>query len=72
MKQAPVLNPDLALSEIRMPEGLLLLDGKLSGASPSARRIDVLNPATGEFITTIPACTAADVDHAVMAAHRCF
>ncbi|MGG4578536.1 MULTISPECIES: aldehyde dehydrogenase family protein [Alcaligenes] len=72
MKQASVLNPDLALSEIRMPEGLLLLDGKLSGASPSARRIDVLNPATGEFITTIPACTAADVDHAVMAAHRCF
>lgn len=74
MKQSsvPVQTAAPAQSVIRMPKGLLLLDGKLSGVSPSARRIDVLNPATGECITTIPACSAADVDHAVMAAQRCF
>ncbi|MGO3843971.1 MAG: aldehyde dehydrogenase family protein, partial [Alcaligenes pakistanensis] len=74
MKQSSVPVQTAAPAEpvIRMPKGLLLLDGKLSGVSPSARRIDVLNPATGERITTIPACSAADVDHAVMAAQRCF
>ncbi len=74
MKQssASIHPPEPAPSGPRMPQGLLLLDGRLSEASPCAQRIDVLNPATGRLIATIPACTAADVDHAVMAAHRCF
>ncbi|MEV4317803.1 aldehyde dehydrogenase family protein [Actinocrispum sp. NPDC049592] len=38
----------------------------------SGERIDVVNPATGEVIATVPAGTAADVDAAVRAANTAF
>lgn len=74
------MNPDssstggrsAASPAVRLPRGLLLLDGKLVEASPGAQRIDVIDPASGRSIAVIPACTAEDVDRAVMAAQRCF
>lgn len=65
--------PDAAaLPKVRLPQGLLLLDGALVEPLDPARRIAVRDPSTGQTITTIPACTPADVDRAVAAAHRCF
>jgi aldehyde dehydrogenase (NAD+) len=47
-----------------------VVDGQeLQGGS---QRIDVVNPATGEVITSVPAGTEADVDAAVRAANRAF
>lgn len=56
----------------RLPQGLLLLDGQLVEPLVPDRRIDVIDPATGRKITSIPGCGKADVDRAVQAAHRCF
>lgn len=56
----------------RLPQGLLLLDGELVEPKGTDRRIDVVDPATGRKIASIPACGQADVDRAVQAAHRCF
>jgi phenylacetaldehyde dehydrogenase len=53
---------DLEASDLR-----LLIGGERVDAS-SGERFDVLNPATGETIATVPAGTAVDVDAAVAAA----
>jgi acyl-CoA reductase-like NAD-dependent aldehyde dehydrogenase len=47
------------------------IDGEAREAA-SARELDVLNPATGEVLATIPRGDAADVDAAVTAARRAF
>jgi acyl-CoA reductase-like NAD-dependent aldehyde dehydrogenase len=36
------------------------------------RTVDVINPATGELLTTVPDCDEADVARAVAAARECF
>ncbi len=53
---------DLAASDLR-----LLIGGERVDAS-SGERFDVLNPATGKTIASVPAGSAADVDAAVAAA----
>ena len=47
----------------------MFIDGQWVDAS-DGRRIGSVNPATGEVWATFPAATAADVDRAVLAAHR--
>ncbi|HEX2102937.1 MAG TPA: aldehyde dehydrogenase [Solirubrobacteraceae bacterium] len=51
--------------------GHMLVGGELV-ESASGERLDILNPATGEVITTTPAGDEADVDRAVAAARRAF
>ena len=47
----------------------MYIDGKWVDAA-DGRRLDSVNPATGEVWATFPAATAADVDRAVKAAHH--
>ncbi len=47
----------------------MLIDGQ---GYPTASRIDVRNPATGEVFATAPDANAADLDRAVAAATRAF
>jgi acyl-CoA reductase-like NAD-dependent aldehyde dehydrogenase len=49
----------------------LYIDGQWTDAE-SGRTIAVMNPATGEELTTVPDANAADVDRAVRAARRTF
>src|SRR5205809_7161929 len=56
----PTLNP-----------GKLFINGRQEDAA-SGRTIDVMNPATGERLTTVPDGDAADVDRAVAAARASF
>jgi len=51
--------------------GKLLIDGKWQGAT-SEKKIPVINPATGEQLTTVPDAGPEDVDRAVRAARRTF
>jgi len=51
--------------------GKLLIDGKWVDAR-SGKRFDVLNPATGQVLTTVAEGDKADVDLAVAAARRAF
>ncbi|MEZ5078585.1 MAG: aldehyde dehydrogenase family protein [Solirubrobacterales bacterium] len=60
--QVPV--PDLEASELR-----LLIGGERVDAA-SGERLDVLNPATGEALASVPAAGSADVDAAVAAARE--
>jgi acyl-CoA reductase-like NAD-dependent aldehyde dehydrogenase len=48
---------------------LMYIDGQWVGAS-DGRRLESVNPATGQVWATFPAATAEDVDRAVRAAHR--
>ncbi|WP_289034086.1 aldehyde dehydrogenase [uncultured Roseibium sp.] len=48
-----------------------LIDGQNVDAV-SGKTFDTINPATGEVLTRLPACDAADVDKAVQAARRAF
>jgi len=47
------------------------IDGKPS-ARPSAGDIEVINPATGEILTTVPRGDSSDIDQAVVCARRAF
>jgi aldehyde dehydrogenase (NAD+) len=51
--------------------GKLFIDGRNEDAV-SGKTIPVMNPATGEQLTTVPDAGAADVDRAVSAARRAF
>lgn len=51
--------------------GKLFIDGKWQDAV-SEKTISVINPATGELLTTVPDAGAEDVDRAVKAARRTF
>ena len=57
---------------IVLPSGKLLLNGELTEPRHAEGTIDAIDPATGERIMAFPACSAADVDEAVKAAHTCF
>src|SRR5437762_13208106 len=51
--------------------GKLFINGRAEDAA-SGKTIDVINPATGEVLTTVPDADAADVDRAVSAARASF
>ena len=54
-----------------MLPGKLCINGRWED-SVCDRSIDVINPATGELLTTVPDADACDVDRAVAAARACF
>jgi len=56
---------------IDLSKGMLYIDGGGRDSTSGARR-DVLNPATGELLTTVAEAGPADVDVAVAAARRAF
>jgi acyl-CoA reductase-like NAD-dependent aldehyde dehydrogenase len=56
---------------IEREPGQMLIGGELV-ESAAGERLDILNPATGEVITTTPAGDEVDVDRAVRAARRAF
>ena len=72
VEKRPAPNDGADRRKACLPQGLLLLDGKLVQPLQPDRVIDVFDPATGDKIATIPACGAADVDRAVTSANRCF
>jgi len=72
VEKRPASNDGAGRRTACLPQGLLLLDGKLVQPLQPDRVIDVLDPSTGGKIATIPACGAADVDRAVTSANRCF
>ena len=51
--------------------GKLFINGRAEGAA-SGKTIDVMNPATGEVLTTVADAEGLDVDRAVAAARRSF
>ena len=51
--------------------GKLFINGRAEGAA-SGKTIDVMNPATGEVLTTVADAEGPDVDRAVAAARRSF
>ena len=55
----------------KLKPGRLLIGGKPSECA-SGQKIDVMNPATGELLTTVERGEAADVDRAVKAARQAF
>lgn len=63
------MNPTLIKQSLKPFK--LFIDGKWEEAV-SGRTIPVLNPATGEQLTTVPDAGAEDVDRAVKAARRTF
>src|SRR4051794_29444538 len=54
-----------------LPPGKLFINGRHEDAE-GGKTIDVMNPATGERLTTVPDGGAADVDRAVAAARASF
>lgn len=62
---------DRAAVRQKSKPGKLLIDGKWEDAV-SGKTIPVMNPATGEQLTTVPDAGAEDVDRAVQAARRTF
>ena len=64
----------MSVSEITKPQlqpGKLFINGRWED-SEAGRTIDVINPATGELLTTVPDADAGDVDRAVRAARASF
>src|SRR5579862_3892361 len=62
---------DVNAAKAAIKPGQLFIDGKyLDGTS--GKTIPVMNPATGEQVTTVPDSGAEDVDRAVQAARRTF
>src|SRR5207249_1024143 len=55
----------------KLKPGKLFIGGKPSECA-SGKKIDVMNPATGELLTTVERGEAADVDRAVKAARQAF
>ncbi|HEV2352357.1 MAG TPA: aldehyde dehydrogenase family protein [Terriglobia bacterium] len=62
---------DIQTAKAAIKPGHLFIDGKLEDAT-SGNTILVMNPATGEKVTTVPDAGAEDVDRAVRAARRTF
>ncbi|MGY1821989.1 aldehyde dehydrogenase family protein [Geodermatophilus sp. SYSU D00079] len=58
-------------AQVALPPGRLYIDGGFRDSTGSARR-DVVDPATGAVVTTVPEGTVEDVDLAVQAARRAF
>lgn len=62
----------MSVSDIVKPQidhGKLFINGRWED-SAEGRTIDVLNPATGELLTTVPDAGAGDMDRAVKAARE--
>jgi acyl-CoA reductase-like NAD-dependent aldehyde dehydrogenase len=63
------MDPAVAIKGLQ--NGKLFIDGKYEDAK-SGRTIPVMNPATGEQLTSVPDASEEDVDRAVRAARRSF
>ena len=64
----------MSAAEIIKPKlnpGKLFINGRHEDAA-SGKTIDVMNPATGELLTTVPDGDAGDIDRAVSAARASF
>jgi acyl-CoA reductase-like NAD-dependent aldehyde dehydrogenase len=57
--------------EVALPPGRLYIDGEWRDSSGGDRR-DVVDPATGQVVSTVPEGTVDDIDLAVRAARRAF
>ena len=55
----------------KLSPGKLFINGKHEDAA-SGKTIDVMNPATGELLTTVPDGDSTDIDRAVAAARASF
>lgn len=64
-------NLKLALSNANRLSGKILIDGKLVSAS-TEKKINVINPSTGEIIGNVPQCDKNDVNNAVVSAEKAF
>ena len=53
------------------PETRMFIDGALAD-TPSGKRFETVNPATGEVVASVPSGSAEDVDRAVASARRAF
>ena len=62
---------DVNAAKAAIKPGKLFIDGKYEDAA-SGKTSPVMNPATGEQLTTVPDADAEDVDRAVRAARRTF
>jgi acyl-CoA reductase-like NAD-dependent aldehyde dehydrogenase len=62
---------DVNTAKAAIKRGQLFIDGKYEDAD-SGKTIPVMNPATGEQVTTVPDAGAGEVDRAVRAARRTF
>ncbi|MGY1594500.1 aldehyde dehydrogenase family protein [Geodermatophilus sp. SYSU D00708] len=60
-----------AADSVALPPGRLYIDGAWRDSTGTERR-DVVDPATGGVVTTVPEGTVEDVDLAVQAARRAF
>jgi aldehyde dehydrogenase (NAD+) len=59
----------LAATKVKLEPGRLLIDGQWV---ESAKKLDTVNPATGEVLTQISVASGEDVDRAVAVARRAF
>lgn len=62
---------DVTAAKAAIKPGQLFISGKYEDAT-SGKTIPIINPATGEQVTTVPDAGAEDVDRAVRAARRTF
>ena len=62
---------DVTAAKAAIKPGQLFINGKYEDAT-SGKTIPVMNPATGEQVTTVPDAGDGDVDRAVQAARRTF
>src|SRR5580693_5683254 len=70
MSASEIVTPKLNPGKLFIT-GKLFINGRHEDAS-SGKTIDVINPATGELLTTVPDGEAVDVDRAVTAARASF
>ncbi|MCB1544695.1 MAG: aldehyde dehydrogenase family protein, partial [Rhodoblastus sp.] len=59
------------MTNVAYPKVLLLIDGEWT-AGTSGKSQDILNPATGQSIGTVPHASKADLDRALAAAQKGF
>ncbi len=62
---------DMSVAERSLKPGRLMIGGRLVECA-SGKQIDVINPATGQLLTTVERGEAEDVNRAVEAARRAF
>ncbi len=59
----------IAATKVKLTPGKLLIDGQWV---ESSKKLDTINPATGEVLTQVAQASAPDIDRAVEAARRAF
>ena len=64
-------NLEIAMNNAKRLSNKILIEGKLSSPQTS-KRIEVINPSTGEKIGEAPQCDKTDVNEAVISADNAF